>query len=686
MPNIIEKIFQPSQRGRVWRSFVFIIILVVAGLLIDVGEKYNTAADYISDRINFTLPHTKEIPFRLGLDLLGGSHMVYQADMANIDSADRSSALEGVRDVIERRVNAYGVSEPIVQTSTSGGDYRIVVELAGIKDVNEAIRMIGETPLLEFKEQAENERELTAEEAEQMEEYNNEKKKKAEEVLGKLLSGGDFASLARDYGDDEKTKEIGGDLGWITAQDSFQMTTSVKNLKVGDITDIEERTNGYQILKLTDKRKKTNPFDETKVEKEVKASHILVCYQDAEGCQDAISKEEAYAKIKEIKNQATPKNFASLAEKYSTDMGSASNGGELGWFAQEMMVEPFSDTVFDNQTKGTISYVVETKFGYHIIYKEDERDIDEYRLSHMFFATISESDILGDQREWKLTELTGKNLEGSEVQFNPNDSSPEVVLKFDKEGADLFENITERNVGKVVGIFLDGNAISMPTVNEKISGGEAVISGKFNVNEAKELKKYLNAGALPVPIYLLSQQTVGASLGKASLLASLRAGAIGIMFVALFMVLLYRLPGIVSVFSLTIYGVLVLAIFKIWPVTLTLSGVAGFILSIGMAVDANVLIFERLKEELKDGMPLNEALENSFSRAWPSIRDGNISTLLTCVILYMFSTSIVKGFAVTLFLGVSISMFSAIIITKILLKVVIGKWLEKRMWLFSIKK
>jgi preprotein translocase subunit SecD len=258
-------------------------------------------------------------------------------------------------------------------------------------------------------------------------------------------------------------------------------------------------------------------------------------------------------------------------------------------------------------------------------------------------------------------------------------------LEFDSEGADLFEQITGDNVGEQVAIFLDGQIISAPTVNEKISGGRAVISGGFNIKDAKLLAQRLNAGALPVPIELINQQTVGASLGRESLTMSLEAGILGLILVALFMVLIYRLPGVLAVLSLTAYGLLVLAVFKLWPVTLTLSGLAGFILSIGMAVDANVLIFERLKEELKNGKPLALAVDEAFDRAWPSIRDGNVSTLITCFILIQFTTSVVKGFAITLGLGVLISMFSAIVITKNLLKLTGGEWLEKRLWLAGVK-
>ncbi|MBU0898094.1 protein translocase subunit SecD, partial [Patescibacteria group bacterium] len=305
----------------------------------------------------------------------------------------------------------------------------------------------------------------------------------------------------------------------------------------------------------------------------------------------------------------------------------------------------------------------------------------------ILIKTKVEEDIIGKQSDWKNTELTGKNLDKAVIQFDPNDGTPGVSLEFDAEGAKMFEDITSRNITKPVAIFLDGYPISMPIVNEKISGGKAIVTGKFDVQEAKLLAQRLNAGALPVPISLVSQQTVGPSLGQKSITDSLHAGIIGFIIIAIFMILIYRLPGLLSVFALMIYGVLVLMVFKLWPVTLTLAGMAGFIISIGMAVDANILIFSRMKEEIESGKPLSKSLDEGFKRAWTSIRDSNISTLITCAILIGFTSSVVKGFAITLALGVIISMFSAIFITRNFLTLIPSKWLENKHWLItSIKK
>ncbi len=496
-----------------------------------------------------------ELPFNLGLDLQGGTQLVYEADVENIALADRGDAMESVRDVIERRVNAFGVSEPIIQVNRgANNEYRIIAELAGVKDVEEAIKMIGETPILEFKEQ-------------------------------------DFTALE-------------------AANNTLEADTSID----ANIIPITNETNTATPIEIV--------LDENNLQ-------------------------EGLAEI---------------------DLGQTNANSPLA----------------------------------------------------------READI------WKNTELTGKYLKRAVLQFNPNDGTPEVSLEFNDEGAKLFEDITARNVGHPVAIFLDGYVISAPTVNEKIVGGKAVISGQFNVEEARLLVKRLNSGALPVPISLVSQKTVEASLGSQSIDSSLKAGFIGLLLVSIFMIIVFRLPGLISVISLTAYGLIMLAIFKVVPVgvalpfiflmialifyvfndlkifdsslallfiligillffytvkpiTLSLSGIAGLILSLGMAVDANILIFARMKEELKLGKTVSQSLTDGFKRAWPSIRDGNITVLLTCLILMFFGTSSVKGFGTTLFIGVSVSLFSAIVITRTLLVLILGEWSEKKRWLLGVK-
>lgn len=431
------------------RNSYFVIGTILISLLL-FGFVWPSAANKALDysHIPFDLPDT---PFRLGLDLLGGTHLVYQADLSKVE--DKAQAMQGVRDVVERRVNLFGVSEPVVQVI---GEDRLIVELAGIKDVNQAINLIGETPFLEFKEE-----------------------------------------------------------------------------------------------------------------------------------------------------------------------------------------KPDARAIIEAQQKGE-------------------------RLN---------------EDPFQPTGLNGRHLKRAQVVFDPQTYQPQVSLELNEEGTKLFAEITRRNFGKFVAIYLDGSIISAPVVQAEITDGKAVITGS-NPQEAKLLATRLNSGALPVPIRLISQQTIGASLGAESISASLKAGVWGLLLVGLFMILFYRLPGVVSVLALGVYSLIVLSIYKFIPVTLTLAGIAGFILSLGMAVDANVLIFARMREELKEGKSLNQSVQEGFRRAWLSIRDSHVTTLLSALVLYSFTTSIVKGFALTLGIGAIVSLLTATVVTRRFLLVFVGNWSEKRKWLF----
>lgn len=433
-------------------ALLILVSLILFGFVYPAGV--NSVTSLIDKTFKSNIPDLQTRPFILGLDLLGGAHLVYEADLNRIPDGEKSEAMEGVRDVIERRVNLFGVSEPVVQVS---GDNRLIVELAGITDINQAIQLIGETPFLEFKEQKP-----------------------------------DFEAI-------------------VTAQQ---------------------------------------------------------------------------------------------------------NGQRL------------------------------------------------------------------DEDPFQVTGLNGNHLSRATVAFDQQTFIPIVSLDLNAEGAELFKQITARNVGKVVAIYLDGFIISAPVVQSEISGGQAQISGSFTPQEAKMLATRLNSGALPVPVSLISQQTVGASLGADSLNKSLQAGLYGLLLVAIFMIVFYRLPGLISVAALLIYAVIVLSVYKFIPVTLTLAGMAGFILSLGMAVDANVLIFARMREELKAGKPLATSVNEGFSRAWLSVRDSHITTLIGSFILYFFTTSIVQGFALTLGIGVLASLFTATTATRMFLRLFTGPRWEKRKWLF----
>lgn len=267
--------------------------------------------------------------------------------------------------------------------------------------------------------------------------------------------------------------------------------------------------------------------------------------------------------------------------------------------------------------------------------------------------------------------ITGKHLASAQLQFNQGQGAlanePVVALTFNDEGAKIFAKLTAENVNRQFGIFLDGSAISVPVIREAIPSGTAIISGNFTPATAKELARNLNYGALPVPIELLSTQSVSGTLGGEAVNRGIMAGLWGVGLVVLFMLVFYRLPGLVASIALVLYVLGVLALFQLIPVTLSAAGIAAFILSIGMAVDANILIFERTKEELALGKHVQEAVHEGFARAWNSIRDSNISSMITAVILFWFGTSLVKGFALVFGLGVLVSMLTAISVSRTLL-------------------
>ena len=302
--------------------------------------------------------------------------------------------------------------------------------------------------------------------------------------------------------------------------------------------------------------------------------------------------------------------------------------------------------------------------------KDVKSAIDEIGTTpFLYFAEIQVDPADPENAIVVPTTLTGRYVQGAQLNFDNITTKPEVSITFNDEGAKLFEDLTAKNIGKPVAIVLDNNVISSPVVQEKISGGKAQITGSFTIDEARTLVERFNAGALPAPITLINQQTVGASLGGDSLSRVLYAGLIGTALVILFMLLYYRIPGVAASLALLIYIVLTASVFKLFSVTMTLAGIAGFILSIGMAVDANVLIFERRKEEMKRGVSKATALVEGFRRAWPSIRDSNITTMITSLILYYSTTGFVRGFALTLGIGVLMSMFSAITVTRAILRV-----------------
>ena len=452
---------------------------------------------------------------------------------------------------------------------------------------------------------------------------------------------------------------------------------------------------------------------------QMEASHILFSYAGATSANPTVTrtKEEALALAQEIKQKIDAGgNFAALAKEHS-DGPSGAEGGSLGSFTRERMVPAFSAAAF-NLAQGQVTAPVETAFGYHLIKADTSPsmnpDISSYEelvvrgedtsaraqdiITRMQSGQVqSEEDVIFvrhifyslNPTGWKDTALDGKHFRTATVTLDPVTNIPVVQIMFNDEGAQLFQELTAANIDKRIAIFVGGQIVSAPTVQTEIAGGIAVITGMSNFEEAKQLAQDLNTGAIPAPIYLSGQRTVEATLGATALETSLRAALIGIAILMVYMILMYRFLGLLASLALSVYAFMFFAMLKLplflfssQHIVLTLAGMAGIILSIGMAVDANVLIFERMKEELRKGKALRTAAETGFKRAWPSIRDGNVSTFITCAILFTIGTSIVRGFAVTLGLGVMLSMFTAIVITRWLVERIASTPLAERTKLF----
>lgn len=664
MLNIQES---PNTRSSLRTKLYLLVLLCVVLALFDFPTAYNRSSSWLKDKAGFGIGQLHFNPFRLGLDLVGGAHLVYEVDTRPVPTDESvTDAVDGVRNVIERRVNAFGVAEPVVQTNRVGDKHRVIVELPGVTDVKAAIDSIGKTPLLEFKEIGEAEvKPLTDEQKKELAQKNKEAREKITKALAEInKKKRPFAEVAKEYTEfqNDKDKQPLVDLGLVSDKHpDKELYAWATSHKPGTVSRVPEEFKSYFAIF------QHNGTSQGPVE--VKARHILICYEGVPQCVSTLKKEEALKKLQELRTQVTPENFAALASVHSMD-GSAQAGGDLGWFGRNQMVAEFENAAFDLK-KGEISQPFESQFGYHLVYKEDEKLGPQHKVSGIIVKRWTEDDFREPVSEWKNTQLGGAHLVRSVVQYDQNSGLPQVGLQFDDEGKKLFAEITKRNLQKPVAIFLDGEIISQPTVQSEITNGEAVITGSFSLKDAKQLTQELNAGALPLPVELVSQSRVGASLGAQSLAKSLRAGFIGLALVCIFMLAYYRLFGLLASLALLVYALVVLSVFKFIPVTLTVAGIAGFILSIGMAVDANILIFERIKDERRAGRRLHTAIEEGFVRAWPSIRDSNNAALITCVILYWFGTSVVRGFALTLGIGVVASVLSAIFITRLFARFVV---------------
>lgn len=637
----------------------------------------------------------------LGLDLQGGTQLDYKIDLRNAqernsdDNPDNDLAItdiiEGVRHTIERRVDGLGVSEPNIYISDVAGEKHVIVELAGIKDINEAKAIVGKTIQLEFKEpKTDEDPDLTAKVQDE-----------AQETLDAALKNPvDFKKIG------ESTQTTDGKIIFDEKKEGFasNLTPEVKEalsgLEIGKVVpnvvkdtgsytvgaggSLSQRQ-GFLVIKLIGKETRENTV--TEGEDKVTASHILISYKGATGASEDAkrTKEEAKKLAEDLLGQvkADPSKFADLAKAHSDDASNFEKGGDLGSFGKGQMVKPFEDAAFALEP-GQISDVVETEFGFHIIKVSDKQVSTEKKVNEDYYTF---SQILFDSTPdpWKPTGLDGSKFKYASVVYNQV-GAPEVNIQFDDEGAKLFEELTDRLKGKQIAIFVGGDLISAPTVNEKISGGNAVITGNRSLQEALNLSKDLNTGAIDAPIVLVGQYTISASLGQNALSLSIYAAIIGFIALAIFMILYYRLMGFFAIIALGIYSVILIFIVKTTGIVMSLAGIAGAILSVGMAVDANILIFERSKEELKSGMSYNAAIATGFERAWSSIRDSNLSSLITCAILWFFGNSIIRGFALMLAIGILISMFTAINVTRSFLQTLNGSKVSQSKFLMGVGK
>lgn len=448
----------------------------------------------------------------------------------------------------------------------------------------------------------------------------------------------------------------------------------------GDV--VEKKT--IKLVQLVSKETK----DKTEsTEERVRASHILISYAGAERAGENVTrtKEEAQAEAERILEEinTTSADFGELAKQYSDDPSVTSNGGDLDFFGRGQMTKAFEDAAFSMETD-QVSNVVETEFGFHII-KVTAKEESAETITQENFYTYNEISFDTTPDPWKKTGLDGSHFKYATVTYTQI-GTPQVNIQFDSEGGDLFEELTGRLVGKRLAIFVGGELISAPNVNEKISGGSAVITGDYSLEKALQLANDLNTGAIDAPIILSGQYTISATLGDDALRTSLLAGVIGLIVLALFMIFYYRLLGFLAILALCIYSIIFIFILKVSPIVMTLAGIAGIILSIGMAVDANILIFERTKEELNEGKNFMAAVQTGFERAWTSIRDSNVSSLITCVILWFFGNSIIRGFALMLGLGILVSMFTAITVTRSFIRTLTGTRVSKSNFLMGTKE
>ena len=621
------------------RILIFIVVLVVLSGLA-VGFKTITIGNFVRGGEDTLLGLT------LGLDLQGGSHLVYQSRKIDDDGEPipppTGDQMDSLKKIIERRLNSSGLGEPIVQVL---GEDRLLVQIPGISDPDKAKELIGETAQLEFKHR-----------------------------MISVLSTLEFAEGELiGY----RIVEITPDL-FLPAED------------VGEAENVESEGDDTQETENAD----AGESDSSETDSANGEDDTTSNAEDDEGTEEETVAEPGPPGLELEFNEAGFAKFSAIVADMRDSLVPSSGTGRA---YPDQLILPLA--VGDAPELGVLYQQVAFLEDRQLITLGADPYIREIVGTTKFVIALTEaffdsSDPLADAEaaldpdsefELKLMEgsvldqigLTGEDLARAYAGQNQTSGAPIVNLQFNGEGTKKFAEITTEIAGTAdqIAIFLDDEELIAPVAEQAITGGNAFISGQgFTIERVRDIALLLEAGRLPFDIELQLERDVDAILGSDSLEKSVRAGVVGLVLVFLFMLLYYRMPGLIAALALLIYALMLIAIFKMLPVTLTLSGVAAAILSIGMAVDANILIFERMKEEMRAGRTLLSAINIGFNRAWSAIRDSNVSTLITAGILYWFSdtlgATVVQGFAATLAIGVMLSMFSAIFVSRTLLRIV----------------
>jgi len=686
-------------KSQILQRFAFVMIIaLIAGIL----SVPNHIVKNIFGEESVITQTLSDYKVTLGLDLAGGTELDYQIDLTDAiamnsddeeeNNVDINAIAESVRDALEQRVNPAGIGEILVTRSqVNVGDetqQHVLIQMPPSSNVEEAKADAEQDNRLEFF--AEDPAALAAKRVEIAEaitidlfntNWETEAPKVATSYGGTLETFDDV--LLSSLTDNNLVEQLENTPSGGVVQEILEIQINPE-FTVGEDGTLEINGSPFarNVLAIARVNEKTAETRTAEVEAEASARHILFGYTgamrapaDVQYADKEAARVEAERVLQEIKDGG---DFAALAAEYSTGPTGV-DGGDLGTFAPGAMAPAFNDAVFNTAQTGLVQELVETDFGFHIIEVTDLQEAGETTIED---TLISYDLITWDTEDitWAQTGLGGAQLDIARVGYDQI-GQPLVDLRFNPEGGDMFAEITGQLASRTcqagacrLAIQVGGEYISTPTVRERIVGRNAQISGSFTYESAKDLADGLNLGAIDAPVILSGQTTVEASLGAEQLDKSLKAALFGFLATITFMIVMYRVPGLVAAVALIIYALIYIALLKLWPASLggpivmSLSGAAGVALSIGLAVDGNILIFERLKEELIKGRTLPQAIDLGFERAWSAIKDSNLTTLITCIILFSLGSSIIKGFAIALIVGTLLSMFTAIIVSRNLLR------------------